>query len=176
MEKSKSRWCLILPLLQLGLAVALGALGYQQYQHEMAGALALWHYIAPAEIILHTINYPAAVLTGIFFNEHTFYLGIEHSPAKFITYVLNIALMWAGAGLLLDRRSQIRTRRHVLLNTLGILFGFFLLVAAIGTALTYQALLLIAAPFVWSFCFIVYFAYSLLRTPSDPAFGRQRLR
>ena len=152
-----ARLRIILPVVLLIVTLSLSLVGRTQTIQRARSGAPLWDYLAPAEVILHSINYPAAVAAGLTAARRTFQIGVEYSLGVFILYVFYVILLWFGLGWCLDTlwsRRQL-PRVPVPIIAVGIVGGLLLLLAAIGTMEGPSALLLVCSAFFWSAIFLV---------------------
>jgi hypothetical protein len=154
-------WRFWLPVAQVLLAIGLAMAGRAQTRHENGEKFQTWDYIAPAEIVLHSINYPAAVATGFTVRHRKFQIGLEYSTATFLTYLAYIGFLWLPVGWFIDKwlaGSAIARAVPAWLSLIGILFGGLLMVTAFGMLRGPYGLLLVGAGFLWSAVFLATFA------------------
>jgi hypothetical protein len=154
----RAQWKIILPVVQLVITLSLSVVGSAQSAQRLKAGATAWDYLAPAEVILHSINYPAAVATGLTVAHRTFQIGIEYSHGFFCLYVLYVLLFWCGLGWCIDRLSSASHARRdvpVSVAVIGMISGAILLLAAIGTMRGPYALLLVFSAFAWSGVFLV---------------------
>jgi hypothetical protein len=156
------RWRLWLPVGQVLLAVALSLIGKVQTERRLQGNVQVWDYIAPAEIVLHSINYPAAVATGMTVGHRTFQIGIEYSARTFVVYLVYIVVFWYAVGWCVGKCWPVHNVRPKIpgwLPVLGVLGGGCLLLIAFGMLFRGPyALLLVGSAFLWSALFLLAFS------------------
>lgn len=161
---TKIRWKLWLPVVQVVLAIALSLVGKVQTEHRLRGNVQVWDYIAPAEIVLHAINYPAAVATGLTVRDRTFQIGIEYSVGAFLVYLAYILVLWYVVGWCIGKcwtASPAGSRVPIWLTLLGILGGGLLLLVAFTMLRGAYGLLLVVSAFLWSGLFLLAFSTML---------------
>src|SRR6516165_3039854 len=138
------KYRLLLPLLALGLAASLSAIGSSQNKSfmEQQQALAVWDYIPPAEVLLHSVNYPAAFAASMIGGEHTLRIGIEYSSKSFFIYLLCIVMLWYVIGYLMDTRSRVfvRSKWSTTAAVLIILYGGSLVLLAVSSWVVYPVI------------------------------------
>src|SRR3954468_19544925 len=125
-----TRWKLWLPVVQLVLAIALSLVGKAQTERKLQGNMQVWDYIAPAEVVLHSINYPAAVAASLTVRHRTFQIGIEYSVRTFVVYLGYIAALWYAVGWYVGKRwpvASLQPNVPTWLSVLGMLGGTVLL-------------------------------------------------
>jgi len=157
----KIRWKLWLPLIQVVLAIGLSLVGKVQTEQKLKGNVQVWDYIAPAEIVLHSINYPAAVATSLTMRHRTFQIGIEYSVGAFVVYLAYIVAFWYAVGWCMGKWSapNVRPMIPAWLSVLGVLGGGFLLLIAFGMLFRGPyALFLVGSAFLWSALLLVAFS------------------
>ena len=153
---TKLRLRLWLPIGQLVLALALSLIGRAQTQHRTAGNILIWDYIAPAEMILHAINYPAALAVGLATRHHTFQIGIEYSISAYLAYLLCIVILWYVIGAAIEKPWLRRKRTRSTLSWMCIccLLGGACLLVAFSMLNGPYGWLLVASAFLWSGLFL----------------------
>jgi hypothetical protein len=162
-----------LMILQLVIALLLSWVGAKQTSAQAAQAqnLVPWDYVAPAETILHSINFPAAMATGLLTNQRVLTLGFEYSRWRFAVYFCLIAGLWYAVGLCIDRRylKSISTMKKPLIvaGLIGSVLLFLMSVLLIGGP---SAPILVIAAFLWS-GFLLYFFGRLLWRGWPPSLG-----
>jgi hypothetical protein len=163
--RKAGRW-LFLPAIQVALAIVLSLIGKVQTEQKLAGGVQVWDYIAPAEILLHSINYPAAVATGLTLRRHTFQIGLEYSALGFLLYLIYVAGCWLVVlWCLSNYRLGTRTARPVPVwpSVIGTMAGAFLLFTFLAMLRGPYAFLLVASSFCWSIFFLVTFPLVLVQ-------------
>lgn len=96
------------------MTAALSVIGKVQTGKRLAGNQQVWNYLAPAEVIVHSINYPAAVGACFTTGNHGLWIGLEYSGTTFAVYVIGIVLLWYIVGRSIDGRQRtIKRRLHV---------------------------------------------------------------
>jgi hypothetical protein len=157
MTMVRTNWRLCLPLAQILLAIGLALTGRGQTQRETSGKFQTWDYIAPAEMLLHSINYPAAVATGFTVRRRSFQIGLEYSAGAFLVYLAYIALLWVAVAWCIGKSRTSAAGAHrvsIWLSLAGIVSGGLLLVTAFGMLRGPYGLLLVLAAFLWSAAFL----------------------
>jgi|ERR1035437_656302 hypothetical protein len=163
------RWGILLPFVQMAIAVVLLLLGYV-HDRVATGVTP-----PPFETLLcYAISAPVLLLRLCY----TYFLGIIRWPTSVSTgIIVDDALFISGAGLLwylvghaFDSRGQRRTSRKFLSNQLRmtadvllVLFGAALGVVGIGER-QYQYGFLLGTPFVlWSLAIVAFYGRDLVR-------------
>ncbi len=162
---AKMRWRLWLPISQLTVAIGLSLLGKAETERRLAGSFQVWDYMAPAEMVLHSINYPAVIATELAVRNRTFQIGPEYSFATFGLYLVFVVILWYVVGALIEnsvRSSSERTRPPLWVAALGVVAGLILLLAALAMLRGPYALLLLVSAFVWSGAILVSSAIHLV--------------
>jgi len=114
------RWSLALPLMASLLTVALVMSGRHQYEQETSKKI-IWDYFTLSEIMLDSINYPAAVATELFGGgPHSFRIGMDSSARPIILYFAFVVLQWFVAGSLIEEGTRHLKRRAVSLSFAGV--------------------------------------------------------
>lgn len=148
-----------LPVIQLTLAIVLSIVGRTQTQQRTSGNIMIWDYIAPAEVLLHSINYPAALIAGLATGHRTFQIGIEYSIRIYLAYLLFILILWYVIGVCIDK-SWLRTEEKGSILGWVCLFALLAgvsLLGAFGVLKGPYGWLLVASAFLWSGLFLTVF-------------------
>src|SRR5215469_18979515 len=133
MRFGTSRWIWILPAVALALTLSFSSWGAWQTSRHHSPESTYWDYLAPAEIILHSVNWPAAVGASLVTGKRNLQIGWEYSKISYAAYLGMVELLWLVIGFLLDKgipRSDSRLSRPFALVAIGI--GITLLLFAIG--------------------------------------------
>lgn len=156
---NRFRWRLWLPIVHLALAIALSLVGRTQTQQRTSGNIMIWDYIAPAEVLLHSINYPAALIAGLATGHRTFQIGIEYSISVYLAYLLSILILWYVIGAYIEK-SLLRTEDRGGIPGWVCLFALLAgvsLLGAFGMLKGPYGWLLVASAFLWSGLFLAIF-------------------
>lgn len=163
-RRLKCAW--ILPGIALVLTGALAVVGEVQTKRRFAEHQEVWgwDYLAPAEAVLHSINYPAAVGAGLTTGNYNFRIGLEYSGVTFLVYAIGVALQWYVVGRCVDvRRRTMQPWSHAVIPTLALLYGALLLFVAVGVMQGPYAVVLMFSAFLWSVAVILLAARFLFR-------------
>jgi hypothetical protein len=152
-----------LPILQLAIAVGLSLVGRAQTHRQVSGGSQVWDYNAPAEILLHSINYPAAVATGLTSGHRSFQIGPEYSVGRWLLYLSYIAVLWYAIAYCLDNYFSTVSNTPAWLAGTGVLVGTLLSLAAVSMLQGPYAWALIGSAFLWSALLLVSSCGSLVR-------------
>lgn len=155
---SISAWKWLLPSVQVAAGIVLGTIGGRQTQHEIARNGMLWDAMSIPEIVLHAVNFPAAVGVGLLTGHRNLYIGVEYSLTQFLVYLVLIGVLWARVGWLLDGRKQKcqnKRKACIIPPVLESLFGLILLLSAVGVSRGPYAPLLVISAYAWAFVWIL---------------------
>jgi len=156
---------LVLPFCQAIIAVLLSFLGNAQARMALHGQV-VWDYFPPAEILLHAINYPAAIATGLTLLHGSFQIGLRYSCVSFVVYLVYIFLLWCAISWFIEQgwpRSDAVRRASLLMIPGGLLFGSVLLLVAFWMLHGPHGGILILSAFLWSGLVLVFFTIAFVR-------------
>jgi hypothetical protein len=143
------RWRFFLPAFQVLLALGLATLG--ALQRSRRSDFISWDNTPVADVISHSINFPAALIASLLSNKRD--LSLEQGVSTFLAYLFCIFLAWMAVGFALDRQALNRFERGgtklLLVNCLGIVFGLFLCLAALALLRSPYGVIFPAAGLVW---------------------------
>lgn len=161
-NKTSLRYLLVIS--QLVITVVLSWVGQKQRSIHVIDGHVPWDYVAPAETILDSINFPAAITTGLLTNRRVFSLHPQCSKWRFAVYLCLIAGLWYAVGVCIERRYLNNfgnmTKRSIIVGLIASLFLFLAAILLIGGP---SAPLLLIAAFLWSSSLIYFFVRLLLR-------------
>jgi hypothetical protein len=140
-------------LLSLGallLTLCLSVAGKIQTARDVGGQM-VWDYLAPGEVMLHSINFPATVATTLLTGDHSFRIGIEYSTIGFLVYLACVELLWFSVGFLIDLPQETPLKRSwtVTISVFLFIYALFLLLVT-GTVWNMYSLLFALSGFIWS--------------------------
>lgn len=161
----RSNLRVVLPLLHILLAILLSVVGHAQTRGRMQWNMIPWDYIAPAELLMHSINFPAAVLTSLTTSAPMFHIGLEYSIWRWLVYLLSVGLLWRYIGIISETGLQQKAGKQLVFYLhccIGILFGSFLLLLSLSLFEGPHGLLLIVSGLIWSVLLLSYFSIILL--------------
>ena len=168
----RTHWKLWLPLMQVVIAIGLSLVGKAEYEHKFSnqdmswGGTQAWDYLPSADIVLHSINYPAAIATTLTSKHHPLRIGIKYSLKIFVIYIAYIVVLWYAVGWYLEtliHSSTANSKGSIWLALLGLLVGGVLLFSAVGIFRIASALVIVASAFLWSIAFLSCSSNMLLR-------------
>jgi hypothetical protein len=116
----------------------------------------MWDYLAPSEVVLHSINYPAAVATALIRKPHTLEIGLEYSLWSYTIYLVFVASLWCVIGLFYELSRGTRKGGRWL-SWSALICAISALLLAVVTFANWggQALLLKIAGTLWCVALIV---------------------
>jgi len=146
----RKRLALLLPLIQVGLALLLGLWGAAQAKELLRG-VAVYDYVSPPDFFSYLINLPAALLVAAVFRKWTFQIGPTFSWMTFSVYLFLIAVLWYLVGLRIARYEGSPapvlkfsfSRIGMIIGGLIFLMGIVLIHSALGYLVPISA-------FLWS--------------------------
>ena len=157
--KTRLKW--YLSAAQVGLALSLASWGSIQTQRllQQRGTEHIWSYVSPAEMAMHTLNAPVAVLCAATLSQ-SFQIGIEYSRGIFLIYIILVAALWFSTGWCIWDYQKLRTQRPSLgrrLRVVGVVAGVLLLLVGIGMLPGPWSMFFSLATILWGAVFIVLF-------------------
>jgi hypothetical protein len=148
--RSRFRWPLSMLIAASLLTASLSAIGRVQTARRIDGGV-LWDYLAPSEVVLHCINYPAAVATVLLSGCHTFQIGMEYSTGSFFVYLACTGVLWFCVGVVIETWQSPPLGRvwRFAVSVSLLLYASFLLFFAVYRPSMYSLLFVLAA-IIWS--------------------------
>jgi hypothetical protein len=137
---------LTLPAIQVLFASWLMSVGVTQTRNRLQGGV-VWGYLAPAEHILHGVNWPAAALVDLFTSDQHFHLTPYYSSYAYMMYLVAIAALWYCVAVYLTTPSH---KTRTVFSFASVAYGCFLLIPSTSVLQASYGYLLVLPAWIWT--------------------------